>query len=326
MYKVLMQSGLALFSPPGAGACDPEILAAMHPLLDKDLQSLAPWRRADPPVAEAAATPAWRSDAEAASNLAAAVLVCGQCASSLDIAWRLATANELAPWDSVLALRQTQGRGQLRRHWDSPAGNVYAALLLPLAMGERGDLAPLLAGCLLARALREQGAMVELKWPNDLLLQGAKVGGVLLEERGGQLMAGVGLNLACAPQAQTLERDPLAPEPGVLGGSESLQGLGPIRLWLELLPAMQRSWAIMEKAETGELVAHVEALLAWKGRQVLLRESSDADNIFDTTGGQVVGIERNGALCLASGGRKTALRSGSVVLAPEQAGCCEQTP
>jgi len=306
-----MESGLALFSPPEAAACDPELLAAMHPLLLEDMQSLAPWHRADLPAAAASATPAWRS-AVCADTV---MLVCGQCASSLDIAWRLVFAQLLSPWDCVLALSQTHGRGQLRRAWMSPPGNVYAALALPQEFRARGDMAPLLAGYCLASALGDLGVPTALKWPNDLLVQGTKVGGVLLEERGEALLAGVGLNLASAPAVDGLERDPLAPAPGTLCQFPLLAGLGPLGLWLQLLGGMRRAFESLAGCDADEAARRVETLLAWKDASVLLRESSETIPGFDRNQGRVVGIAADGALLLEHSGGTARVRSGSIVLA-----------
>ena len=56
----------------------------------------------------------------------------GEVPSCLDTAMHLAVSGRLAFWDSVQCVAQTAGRGQLRRAWHSPPGNIYAALRLPL--------------------------------------------------------------------------------------------------------------------------------------------------------------------------------------------------
>lgn len=299
-----------LFSPSGAEALDPASLAAQHLLLEHDAKGLAPWRQADLPAA-ASDAPAWRSGHKAP----ALALVCGRCASSLDMAWRLVADQLLAPWDSVLALGQSQGRGQLRRAWHSPPGNVYAALRLPETFSQQGDLAPYLAGCCLALALHRAGVAAEVKWPNDLLAAGCKVGGVLLEERGGVLLAGVGLNLASAPDAGALERDPLAPLPAALGAWSCLQNVGPLTLWLQLLSGMRQALEGFAALPTKALPAVLEGLLAWRGQRVLVRDSGGEGDDFDKSGGVVVGIGIDGALYLQERGKQVPVRSGSIVLA-----------
>ena len=74
----------------------------------------------------------------------------------------------------------------------SPPGNLYAALSWPADAGALGSAAPVVVGACLADALYARGFAARVKWPNDLLVDGAKVGGILLEERGGAVVAGVG--------------------------------------------------------------------------------------------------------------------------------------
>jgi BirA family biotin operon repressor/biotin-[acetyl-CoA-carboxylase] ligase len=99
----------------------------------------------------------------------------------------------------VVAERQLSGRGRLDRTWVSPprAGLTFSALLRPeLPPGDWGWL-PLLAGVAVARALRAQAKVdAVLKWPNDVLIDGRKVSGLLAEAVApGGLVVGIGLNV-----------------------------------------------------------------------------------------------------------------------------------
>ena len=81
----------------------------------------------------------------------------------------------------IVALEQTAGRGRQGRDWVSRRGlGVYVTLIM--AVGEAGlQTLPLLVGIGLARALRRLGCAVRLKWPNDLQVDGRKLGGILIE-------------------------------------------------------------------------------------------------------------------------------------------------
>ena len=113
--------------------------------------------------------------------------------------------NEGLPVPTVLivALEQTGGRGRWGRRWESPAGKgVYASLVLPLASQDELATLPLLAAVGLARAVNRHlapagGALCRLKWPNDLLVGGRKLAGVLIESCGENdlLVAVVGFGL-----------------------------------------------------------------------------------------------------------------------------------
>jgi BirA family biotin operon repressor/biotin-[acetyl-CoA-carboxylase] ligase len=100
------------------------------------------------------------------------------------------------------AERQTGGRGRQGREWHSPPGNLYASTLVRLRDGD--PPAPTLA-LTAAVALHEVAARwagegeVRIKWPNDLLVGGAKLSGILLERLDDAVIVGFGVNLAERP-------------------------------------------------------------------------------------------------------------------------------
>jgi BirA family biotin operon repressor/biotin-[acetyl-CoA-carboxylase] ligase len=102
----------------------------------------------------------------------------------------------------VVADHQTAGRGRLDRRWESPPGT---ALLVSFVLRPNPILS-LAAGVAAAQAC---GVGVRLKWPNDLLLNGAKVGGILVEVTPrATAICGIGINLTWAPPgAATLNQD-----------------------------------------------------------------------------------------------------------------------
>lgn len=108
----------------------------------------------------------------------------------------------------IVAARQSQGRGRHGRIWSSPRGNLYASLLLidPAPVHRAPELG-FVAGVAALRALREflpGDPGLAIKWPNDLLYRGAKLGGILLEGShlpDGRLatVAGIGVNCSDHP-------------------------------------------------------------------------------------------------------------------------------
>jgi BirA family biotin operon repressor/biotin-[acetyl-CoA-carboxylase] ligase len=105
----------------------------------------------------------------------------------------------------VLAGEQSAGRGRQGHTWISPAGNLFLSVLLRPggALAEVG-LVPLAAGVAAAEALEAFGVRVRLKWPNDLMAAGRKVGGLLAEAASGgegvdTVVLGIGMNLALDP-------------------------------------------------------------------------------------------------------------------------------
>lgn len=101
-------------------------------------------------------------------------------------------ARELPIGSIVVADHQSAGRGRLDRRWDAPDGT---ALLASFVL-EPNPLLSLAAGVAAAEAC---GPPVRLKWPNDLLVDGRKLGGILVEVVEGKAVCGIGINLSWAP-------------------------------------------------------------------------------------------------------------------------------
>jgi BirA family biotin operon repressor/biotin-[acetyl-CoA-carboxylase] ligase len=116
----------------------------------------------------------------------------------------------------IVAEEQTKGRGRGGRHWQSPKGNLYASLLLRLNAGATVATQLSFVAALAAYdAITTELAPVQipglrLKWPNDLMLNGAKIAGILIESlaapdgKGLAAIVGIGINVSVAPA--TLER------------------------------------------------------------------------------------------------------------------------
>lgn len=110
---------------------------------------------------------------------------------------------------AVVAGTQTKGRGRRGRSWDSPPGNLYCSLLLRPGCGARAaanlSFAAALAVCDTVVPLLPETAEIRFKWPNDVLLDGKKLAGVLLEseitgEAVDWLIIGAGVNVARHPE------------------------------------------------------------------------------------------------------------------------------
>ncbi len=151
--------------------------------------------------------------------------------STNEEAKRLAANGASGPvW--IVAERQTAGRGRRGRAWTSPTGNLMCTLLLRPACGpaEAGELS-FVAGLALHDAASmllpdEVAAKVSLKWPNDLLIDGKKASGILLESEsaGGAevswLAIGIGLNLVDFPKDTPYPATSLQAEGGAITSVE----------------------------------------------------------------------------------------------------------
>lgn len=113
--------------------------------------------------------------------------------------WQL-LAQGAKPGTVVIATQQTAGRGQWGREWSSPAGGLYLSVALAANLpAEQSYQLTLSSAWGIATALRDRGVPVSLKWPNDLILESRKLGGILTETkvRQGKInlaVVGVGIN------------------------------------------------------------------------------------------------------------------------------------
>ncbi|WP_227270300.1 biotin--[acetyl-CoA-carboxylase] ligase [Roseobacter weihaiensis] len=136
-------------------------------------------------------------------------IVLSSVSSTLDEALGRATDQPVPFW--LLAHHQTAPRGRRGRPWSMLAGNFAATLMQPAAPTPAlSALRSFVMSLALHRAFVEvtgQPQAFALKWPNDVLLNGGKVAGILLESSGstGALAIGVGVNLAAAPAPQAVE-------------------------------------------------------------------------------------------------------------------------
>jgi BirA family biotin operon repressor/biotin-[acetyl-CoA-carboxylase] ligase len=146
----------------------------------------------------------------------------------------------------VVARAQTAGRGRHGRQWQSPPGNLYATLLLvDVATPRSAPQLAFAAGIALAHALRRlvpEPSRIRVKWPNDILLDGAKLAGILVE---GRLLAnsayavavGVGVNCQSAPTDVLYPAAALAAAHATRHKAEDVLSLlsGEIVYWLDNL-------------------------------------------------------------------------------------------
>jgi len=192
----------------------------------------------------------------------------------------------------ILAHRQTAGRGRRGREWVEPGGNFAATLALrldepPARLALRSFLAALaLHDALVALSGLEQG--FALKWPNDVLLNGGKLSGILLESGpGGGLVIGIGVNLRAAPPADPEARFPpvsLRAETGLVVTRETL---------LDHLGPAYATWE--DRFQTYGFAPVRAAFLA---RVARLGEAVIARTMTETFEGRFASIDDSGALVL----------------------------
>ena len=219
-----------------------------------------------------------------------------EMASTMDMARRL--AQEGCPAMTVVAAeRQTLGRGRLQRHWHSEKGGLYFTVVL------RPDLAPMVslrvnfcASLVLALTLqRLYGVPAAVKWPNDILVEGRKLAGMLSEmqaesDRVAYVNIGIGLNV---------NNDP----PPSVAGAVSLRGIlgRPASRKTVLATFLNALEERLKKLPSADVIAEWKTQTTTIGRWVKIQTQ------WETAEGQAEDVDENGALILrlADGSKKT---------------------
>lgn len=114
-----------------------------------------------------------------------------------------ALAEQGVPEGSWLrAGRQTGGRGRMGRSWESPAGNLHCSTLVRVRTDDpyAHSLALVAANAVHALIAPLCAGQARIKWPNDILVDGAKIAGILLERAGDAVVVGIGVNVMGHPE------------------------------------------------------------------------------------------------------------------------------
>lgn len=222
---------------------------------------------------------------------------------------RRADRGEVSPvW--LIAERQTAGRGRRGRTWVSSAGNLHATYLFVTSRPPQEiALLGFAAGLSIAETLEAFGARAPatLKWPNDVLIGGAKASGILLDS--GSLPGGAGawaalafgVNLAVAPQAidqPTISlREALAPD---------ARTPEPLEFFAALRPRLER-WAVRLTTDGFEPLRQ-----AWLARAHGLGQTARVMQGAETLTGQLAGLSPRGELELETPTGRRLIAAGDV--------------
>ena len=213
--------------------------------------------------------------------------------STNDEAARL--ADEGAPEGTVVwAREQSGGRGRRGRRWVSPVGNLYSSTIVrpDCRAPQAAELG--FVGALAVADIVPAGRDVRLKWPNDVLVDGGKIAGILLESAIGQnahvdhVVMGIGINVGFAPQLPEMRY------PGAALG-------GTVEVALERL-----TWTIAARLEEWRREGFETVRAAWLAKAGPLGLEVDVKLGEELVRGRFAGLDREGALLLdtPAGSRK----------------------
>lgn len=285
----------------------PENLANANNGWKKDIFSLGPWI-SDPFPAPGNHQGIWYAGKYQGS---AVIWVTHTATSSMDVARHLISRDLMAPWSSVLAVSQTSGRGQRQKEWISPPGNIYGTWFWPFnraadeGLSRYRPMASLLAGYILASVFLKKGVDVRIKWPNDILIDNRKLCGILVEDRNGNMLVGMGVNLATAPE-KTLLKDPFV-LPATCLDPERFT-FSPLLFWAELMESGKNQFEEIIRTTSPEQFAKtLETRIAWIGEEIMIRQ--EGKEPFSAI---LSGIAPDGGLKLFRHGREETIYTGTI--------------
>ncbi|MFD2738610.1 biotin--[acetyl-CoA-carboxylase] ligase [Sulfitobacter aestuarii] len=225
--------------------------------------------------------------------------------STLSEAARMAPTLAGPTW--ILALEQSAARGRRGRAWATPRGNFAATLIMqrrePPAEAALRSFVTSLALWRSFVALSGREEAFALKWPNDVLLRGGKVAGILLESVGDHLAIGIGVNLATAPDPATLE-------PGAVPPVTLKQVLGINVTPQDFLDLLAGHYATLESQFQTQGFAAIRR--DWLSHAARLGEVITARSMRSETTGVFETVDERGNLILRGAGGPVAITAADV--------------
>lgn len=221
----------------------------------------------------------------------------------------MARAAHLSRPTLLVAEHQSAGRGRAGRSWLSAPGDSLTFSLAWKFAGSPQRLLglPLAVGVALAETLAAQGVPVQLKWPNDLLRDGSKLAGILIETQGAfdggtWTVIGIGINLLMPDELEERIGRAAAAAPW-------LARMDRDALMAALLDALAAALEQFDAAGFGAFRARWDLLHAWRGRQVAI-----VDNGATLQHGVAAGVDDSGRLLLDTDAGRVAVLAGDVSL------------
>ena len=213
------------------------------------------------------------------------------------------------PWTAVLAREQTAGRGRHGRRWVGGRGNLFLSVVLDPHAAFQVTAWSFVAAIATADAilcLLNDPRLLRLKWPNDLLLDGAKLGGILIETGGSGpnvvdwAVAGIGVNLVAAPDNLDQPAIALCDRAAAVPSAEDLAA--------SIVQQLQAWTAVIDSEGFGAV------LEAWHQRSVGLGTPLTVRLASGMLQGRYLGLGDDGALLLEMpDGRRRSIIAGEVL-------------
>ncbi len=213
----------------------------------------------------------------------------------------------------VIAEKQRQGRGRLRREWLSPSGGLWMSVILePNAPTSMITLLPLAAALSVCHAIRQcTGLDAKLKWPNDVMISGKKVAGILLDisaeaERVNYSVIGIGVNanIDSSSISATLAQG----APSITSIRDQLgQDVSKLELARAVLENLGRQLSNLDNKRANVILKEWEANADMLGRQVKVLQNGRM-----VCQGIARGVADDGSLIIQDGSKEVKIASGDI--------------
>ena len=205
----------------------------------------------------------------------------------------------------IVAAKQTEGKGRSGRKWISPTGGIwFSVILYPKFDISISTLFPIASALALSKALEKTIKISpELKWPNDLMIKGKKIAGILVDaslesNKIENLILGIGINFDV--NIKQIEKS-LKDTPnyyGVASLSEPKKKTNPVKLIQTFLMELERIYELLDTRQTKKIISE------WTKRSSTVGKKIEIETSYGKIKGKAIKIDEDGALLVASDNRK----------------------
>ena len=214
----------------------------------------------------------------------------------------------------IVASKQTEGKGRSGRKWISPKGGIWISIILqPKFDISITTLFPIASALALSKALEKTMSISpELKWPNDLTLNGKKIAGMLVDvslesNQIENMVLGVGINFDIeAKKVEKLLKD--TPNfYGVASLNEQKKKIKPVELVQAFLAELEKIYESLNSRHTKKIISE------WTKRSSTIGKNIEMNTIDETIKGRAIKIDEDGALIVDTGDKLQRVIAGDIV-------------
>jgi len=214
----------------------------------------------------------------------------------------------------IIAAKQTGGKGRSGRKWVSPKGGIWLSIILhPKFDISITTLFPIASALALSNALEKTLKISpELKWPNDLTINGKKVAGMLVDaslesNRIENLVLGIGINFDVDVKQIEKTLKGTSNFYGVTSLSEQKKKIKPIQLVQTFLVEFEKIYELLNTKQTKKIISE------WTKRSSTIGKNVELDTIDGKIKGKAIKIDEDGALVVSDNGKINRIIAGDII-------------